>query len=253
MKKTFIFFLIITVLANSKSSAEELIWYVAASMLPPAKKVSELFNQQNKTHRVLLITGGSGQLFSKIQLSKKGDIYSPASRYYLEVSQINGLSKKHSVFLIQTPVFGISKKGAHKISSFSDLLTPGVKISVGNPQTMALGRLYLKIEEKMQAETIKGIRQNITVKALNVTQIANYLKRNIVDAGTIFDTVALAHKIPYIEIPEDFNITSESFWIELSTGDKGLTVALFKAFIYENIGLFTEYGFKLPPDFQVTK
>ncbi len=253
MKKTVSLILIICIGFSSKCLAEELIWYVASSMLTPAKKVTELFNQQYKTHRVLLITGGSGQLLSKIRLSKKGDIYSPASRHYLEESKKKGLSKKHTVFLIQTPVFGLSKNGVQKISSFSDLVSPGIKISVGNPQTMALGRLYLKIEDKMSSETKKGIRNNTTVKALNVAQIANYLKRNIIDAGTIFNTVAVAYKIPYIEFPKDVNITSELFWIELSTGNKGPTVALFKSFVNGNITKFTEHGFSLPQDFEGKK
>ncbi len=246
MKKYILSIACILVLNISVVSAAELIWYLAASLTVPAKKVVSLYNQQSKSDKVLLIIGGSGQLLSQIQLSKKGDIYSPASRHYLEKCQLLNLTRQQKPFLLQTPVFGLSAQGAQKVKTFSDLSAPDIRISLGNPKAMALGRLYQKIEAKMDRNQASAIRKNTTLQALNVTQIANYLKKNIIDAGIVFNTVAIAHKIPYIEIPEAYNVPSESFWIELTSGKHTAAVNKFEKFVEMNYQIFERYGYKKP-------
>ena len=64
-----------------------------------------------------------------------------------------------------------------KISVWDDLLNPGVRIGLGNSKTMALGRSYEKIKEKMGTKLTGKIDANKVVEGVNVSQIVNYLKQ----------------------------------------------------------------------------
>jgi len=207
----FCFFLLIT----SEGFAGEIYWYLAASMSKPGKEVVTRFNQTSDGTRVLLIIGGSGQLLSKIELARKGGIYSPASASFLEKAQAKGLVKQHRLLLYQTPVFGLSKSGQTRVQTFNDLQRPGIQLALGNPKTMALGASYLKIEKKMGSGLSGRIRLNSRLQAINISQIVNYLRADIVDAGLIFDSVARANQLEYVEIPAEYNFQNAAFLIRL--------------------------------------
>ena len=229
-----------------KVSAGDIYWYLAASMAKPGKEIVSRFNQQFASSHVYLIVGGSGQLLSKIELARRGDIYTPASAGFLEKAREKKLVKSQQPLLYQKPVFGLSRSGATKIKTFRDLVQPGRRLALGNPKTMALGATYLQIEEKMGSELSGQIRANSQLEAINISQIVNYLRSDIVDAGIIFDSVARANGLEYIEIPERFNELSQSFLIRLvcSTGEEAV-LERFEAFILMQHQTFNKYGFQL--------
>ncbi|MBT4262967.1 MAG: solute-binding protein [Deltaproteobacteria bacterium] len=228
------------------ASAGDLYWYLAASMAKPGKEIVSHFNQKQAPARVFLILGGSGQLLSKIELARRGDIYTPASAGFLKKAREKKLVKSQRLLLYQKPVFGLSGSGRSKINTFSDLSRPGLKLALGNPRTMALGATYLQIEEKMGRALSGQIRANSQLEAINISQVVNYLRSDVVDAGIIFDTVAQANGLSYIEIPERFNILSKSFLIRLvcSTAEEA-DLERFETFILTQHQTFNKYGFQL--------
>ena len=141
-------------------SSDELYWFLASSMIKPGRELVQKFNSENKNINVLLISGGSGQLLSKILASQKGDIYTPASTYFLDKALNAGIVKDHTKFLTQKPVFALAEKLNGKNISFEDLLAKHYKLAVGNPKTMALGQTFLEIKEKMGSKLSAQIKKN---------------------------------------------------------------------------------------------
>ncbi len=224
--------------------AADLYWYLAASMTRPGKEMVKKFNQGDHPFTVILITGGSGQLLSKIASAGKGDLYTPAAMAYVAKAEKLGLVKSYSPLIEQTPVFALSASGRQKIHTWSDLSRPGVRIGLGNPRTMALGRSYQQIQEKMGPELAAKIAGNKVVEAVNVSQIISYLKADIIDAGIAFDSTAKANNLAYIEIPASYNHKEIAPLIKLkSEGSEGNS-NLFIGFIRDHLDIFKKYGFR---------
>jgi len=231
------------VLTSAIASATDLYWYLAASMIKPGKEIVKLFNNDGHPFQVILITAGSGQLLAKISSSRKGDLYTPAAMNYVQHVEKIDLLDSVVPLVVQTPVFALSASGKQKISSWDDLTTPGIRIGLGNSRTMALGKSYEKIKEKMGEQLTGQIAANKVVEGVNVGQIINYLKTDIIDAGIAFDTTAKASNLNYISIPAGYNHQETAPLIRLkSQGNSGNTT-LFTEFILANIAIFEKYGF----------
>jgi len=225
--------------------AETIYWYLGAAMTKPGKAIVE---QYNKTHsdKVVLILGGSGQLLNKIILSKKGDIYTPANEKYYKKALSENVIFEGEKILVQTPVFGISKRAESKITSFEDLTKPGIKIALGNPDTMAIGKTYqMEMEPKMPKEIAEKIRANIVIDPVNISQTINYVLSSTVDAGLMFDSVAKLNNLKYVEIPNEYN-TMLTAYISLVKYSKNNDLAKsFLAYVRKNLHIFEEYGYNV--------
>ncbi|MEC9491159.1 molybdate ABC transporter substrate-binding protein [Flexistipes sp.] len=225
--------------------AEKIYWYLAASMTKPGKAIVK---QYNKTHEdeVVLILGGSGQILNKIILSKKGDIYTSANEKYYRKAASDNVVLNGEKLLVQTPVFGISKRAETRIASFEALLKPGIKIALGNPNTMAIGKTYqMKIKPKMPKHIAKKIKDNTIINPTNVSQTTNYVLSGTVDAGLMFDSGAKLNKLDYVEIPDEYN-TGVTAYISLVKYSKNKELAKsFLEYVRSNSHIFEEYGYNV--------
>ncbi len=233
------------VVCSARLQACELYWYLAASMTKPGKEVVEKWNQQPGMCHLYLILGGSGQILSQLVMAKKGDLYTPASEGFLDKAKNLKIVKDQQLLLEQTPVFGLSKSGEKLVKSFSDLTKQGIKIALGNPKTMALGKTYLGIEKRMDTQTKEKIRSNTLLKAINVSQVVNYLLTNTVDAGIVFDTTAAAHGIAYVDIPRQISVSNRAFLVTLTFSTRTEEVKDLIRFIHQQNSIFNRYGFNL--------
>jgi molybdate transport system substrate-binding protein len=229
---------------TTNASSSDIYWYLASSMTKPGKELVQRFNDQQHSFQVVLITGGSGQLLAKISSSKTGDLYTPAAMPY--VQHVKKIDLLFSVvpFLIQTPVFALSTNGRKKINSWDDLTTPGIRIGLGNPKTMALGKSYEQIKEKMGTKLSDKISANKVVEGVNVSQIINYLKTGIIDAGIAFDSTARANKLQYISIPTVYRHQEIAPLIRLKCESNKTNSNLFTEFIFDNMDIFEKHGFR---------
>ncbi len=223
--------------------AGDIYWYVAASLAKPASAISKQFNSSQTQHKLYMIAGGSGQLLSKIHASQKGDLYTPASKFFRDKAKAMGIVLESEVLLKQTPVFGLSNRGRNKHLTYRSLTQKGVKIGLGNSKTMALGRTYLEIEKKMDAAFARAIRKNMVINAINVSQIINYLKTGAIDAGIIYDTVATANGLDTITIPKDHNQPEHAYLMTLAhSRNKGVLTHLVQ-YILKQKEIMKRFGF----------
>ena len=97
----------------------------------------------------------------------------------------------------------------------------------------------------MPSSVAAQIRNKTIIKAVNVSQIVNYLKTGAIGAGTIFDSVARANRMAYIEIPDRYNVKVRAFFMKLTTGKSPKAVEDFEAYVFSHAAVFEKYGFKL--------
>jgi molybdate transport system substrate-binding protein len=236
----------LTLLLSTNIFAGSVIyWYLAASMAKPGTEIVQQFNKDNKSFQVILMLGGSGELLSKIQASHKGDIYTPASKFFLQKAEKLNLVKSYKKLLIQYPVFGLSKKLKNKKLTFNDIINGKYKLAVGNPKTMALGQTYIEMKKKMGPEISAKLKKNEAVYALNVSQDINYVLSGVVDAGLMYNTDATANNINYVSIPDKYNIPAAAYLATLNTSTSDKNVKLFENYIYKNSVVFKKFGFNL--------
>lgn len=225
--------------------SNSLYWYLAASISKPGIEITQKFNASQSEFKVVVIPGGSGNLFSKLLASRTGDLFTPAASDYLEKSKKAGIVLKATEMLKQTPVFGLSNTGSKLIKNFSDLIKSDIRIALGNEDTMALGKTYLKIEKKLPSIVIKGMQKNTIVKAINVNQIVNYVKLGVVDAGLMFETVANSHGLAFINIPELSNVIETAYLITLKFSKHPKQVEKFRNYLTIDKTVFNKYGYHL--------
>jgi molybdate transport system substrate-binding protein len=245
LNKKLLYLIFLLCLFGNTVYSDTLYWYLAASISKPGIEITQKFNASQSEFKVVVIPGGSGNLFSKLLASQTGDLYTPAASDYLEKSNQAGIVLTVTELLKQTPVFGLSSSGSKVIRNFSNLLKPGIRLALGNENTMALGKTYLKIEKKLPLNVNQGIQKNTIVKAMNVNQIVNYVKLDVVDAGIMFETVANSHGLAFINIPERSNVIETAYLITLKFSKHPKQVEKFKKYLAMDKTIFSKYGFHL--------
>ena len=247
MIKTFFILLCVLYLSGSviADSPDELYWYLASSMIKPGRELVQKFNSENRNIKVFLLTGGSGQLLNKIVISGKADLYTPASKFFLDRALKEGIVNDYKKLLEQKPVFGLAKKLDKKNITFDDIVTKPYKLAVGNPKTMTLGQTFLEIKQEMGGKLSAEIKKNEFVYAVSVAQIVNYVLLGAVDAGLMFESVAKANGISYISIPEKYNIPEYAYLVTLKSSADKENLKIFKKYISNHSEVFKKYGFEL--------
>lgn len=125
--------------------------------------------------------GGSGTLLSRLELTRRGDIYLPASQDYMEKAEAEGLvdsaSRVDMAFLL--PTLLVRKGNPKHILGLEDLSRGDVKAAIGEPRTVCVG-LYAR---ELLAEA--GLERELMPRlgrARSGAALANLLALGSVDA-----------------------------------------------------------------------
>lgn len=172
------------------AAAAELLVFAGAGLRPPVQQLAERF-QQREHVAVQIEYGGSGALLNRIRESGRGDVFVPGSLRYAEPLQAS-----HEVLAVlplvqHAPVIAVNRAAAQRIETFADLAKPGVKIGLGDPQAMALGRTAAEILDHSGLRS--EIEANVVVRAATVKQLALYVADGDVDAAIIGATDYAEH------------------------------------------------------------
>ncbi len=243
MKKILFAFVFSLFLLNS-AHAYQLYWFTGAAVKKPTQKIADMFNKTHK-NKVAVIAGGTGQVLQQMILSKKGDIYGCMDSKFFKMAQKKGLIVKYIKFVRLTPVFGLAKDAENKIHSFKDLLKRGVSIAAGNPKTMALGKTYVYILNRLPKNKRNALKRNVKIEAINISQIVNYIKMGSVDAGLIFDAVAKINRLKYISIPKQYNRIKTGYLAEMIFGKNRKAKDELFRFIENHLNIYEQYGYKV--------
>ena len=184
-------------------AAADLHAYVGAGLRQPVTAIADAFEKETG-NKVELEFGGSGQLLARFDEAGTGDIFIPGSLFYADKLEKQKQVLSRQVVVRHTPVLAVAKNKAGEIKSFADLARPGVRIGIGDPKAMALGR---SAEDILKASGLQEkIEPNITVRAATIKQLELYLFDGNVDAAIVSASgVAMnMDKVSLIPIPDDW-------------------------------------------------
>jgi len=187
MIKTFVFLIILSVLSfaqDAQSSSNRMLIFCGAASKPATEEGVRIF-QERFGVTVDVIFGGSGFVLSQMKLSKKGDLYLPGSSDFMELAKKERLvfpeSEKILVYLISA--INVQKGNPKGIYSLRDLTRDGVRIAIGNPETVCVGTYAVEIIEKNLSPTQKErFKKNLVNYTESCEKTANVISLKAVDA-----------------------------------------------------------------------
>ncbi len=184
-KQTLIVFLLALTLLQpwscSRHDREELLVFSGAASKPAIEEIAEIYKEKTGT-RVQVNVGGSGSLLAQIEMSGQGDVYIPGSPDYIEIANEKELIYSDSVEIIAYLVPGIIVPAGNPagIKSLHDLTRPGIKVGIGNPESVCLGLYSLEILE--HNNLLEEVLANTATYAASCSKTANLAVFKRVDA-----------------------------------------------------------------------
>jgi molybdate transport system substrate-binding protein len=197
--------LILTLLGGPSASARpgELMLLSGAGLRQPVERLLSEFTQKTGI-KVVVEYGGSGQQMVRYLASGQGDVFIPGSMFYIKRLAAKGRIKYYRPVVLHLPVVAVSRKSRFRVRSLTDLAQPGLRLGLGDPRSMALGRTAEEILAK--AGLKKALARNVVVRAATVKQLALYVARGFVDAAVISraDAFQDRRRVRMVPVPRRF-------------------------------------------------
>ena len=147
----------------------------------------------------------SAMVLTNMQLTRTGDVLIPGSQYYMDIAVKKGIIDPDTVasagYMI--PVICVLKGNPKNITCLEDLTKPGLKIGVGEPDALAVGRLTEKMLKKQGL--YDAIMKNVELTAGSATKLIMPLAMKNLDVVINWLAVAKAWeaKVDSIKIPPE--------------------------------------------------
>ncbi|QZN96229.1 molybdate ABC transporter substrate-binding protein [Symbiopectobacterium purcellii] len=169
-------------MASYTASAVELHLYAGAGLRQPVESVVGVF-EKDTGHKVVIEYGGSGQILTRFNLTKTGDVFLPGSEDYVEKLQQDGQVTSSYPLVYHTPVMAVRKATGGDVKTLADLAKSHLKIGMGDPKAIALGKSGEQLLVASGYE--KELKEKVVVQATTIKQLLIYLMNGDVDAAVI--------------------------------------------------------------------
>jgi molybdate transport system substrate-binding protein len=231
------------------AAATEIIVSAAISLKNSFEEIGRLYEQRNRTARVVFNFASSGSLMQQIEAGAPADVFASASRKEMDDLEKKGLilPGSRTIFAVNTPVLIVPRNAGARIGGFPDLASSSIRrIATGNPVTVPAGRYA---EQVLRYYNLSGRIRDKLIYAENVRQVLDYVARGEVDAGVVYKTDALSR-------PTEVRIVAEApdaahrptvYPIAAVKGTgKALAARAFISFVISKEGetILRKYGFK---------
>jgi molybdate transport system substrate-binding protein len=182
--------------------------YSGAGIRPPVEELAEVFGKEHGV-RMVADYAGSEVLFSRIKLSKRGDIYMPGDKHYVDQADEAGMILSQQAVCYFVPTIFVQKGNPKGIKGLSDLVKPGIKLGLGDEKACAIGRKCKKIFKKNDLSWA-DVQQNLEFKSMTVNELGMHIQTKSLDAVIVWDAVAKYHAEhgDEVPIPKEQNVIS---------------------------------------------
>ncbi len=145
----YLIFNILFVLPCAYAETKSISVFVGAANKPPMEEIGREFESREGI-KVHMTFGGSGTLLSQIELSKQGEAYLPGSPDYIIIGERKKLliEKSEKIITYLVPAIITPKGNPANVKSLEDLTRPGVRVGIGNPESVCLGLYGIELLEK---------------------------------------------------------------------------------------------------------
>jgi len=184
---------------ESDSAAKELLLYCGAGIRPPVEQIAETFERE---HGVKIVTdyAGSEVLLSKIKLARRGDLYMPGDKYYIEQADRQGMILSQQSVCYFVPTILVQKNNPKNIHSLRDLLADGLKFGIGDAKACAIGKKTKQIFAKNNIPW-KDVEKNVAFQSLTVNELGMQIQAGSLDAVIVWDAIARYYSEYGTELP----------------------------------------------------
>ncbi|MFQ5810218.1 MAG: molybdate ABC transporter substrate-binding protein [Armatimonadota bacterium] len=219
--------------------------YCAAGIREP---VAEVIEQFQEAHGVTVQTdyAGSNVLLTRLKTLRRGDIYMPGDRHYVQQADEEGLVASSADICYFVPVILVVKGNPKQIAELADLARPGLRSGLGNAEACAIGRTTAKLLEKNNVDP-EEIKDNVVLTSITVNDLGLQIKAGKLDATIVWD--AIARQYPddgeIVAIPPESNLISTVPAAVLTTSEHPELAETFQEFITSDIGreAFVRHGY----------
>ena len=166
------------------ASSGSLLIFAGAASKPPAEEVAKIYKQKMIVE-VQVTFGGSGFVLSQMKLARKGDVYFPGSSDFMEKAKRDGLvfpdTERIVAYLI--PAINVQKGNPRRIQSLKDLLKPGLRLAIADPESVCVGAYAVEVVEKnFNPQERRLFRKNLATTVESCEKTANIISLKGVDA-----------------------------------------------------------------------
>jgi len=184
---------------RQQSATKELLLYCGAGIRPPVAEMAETFGRQ---HGVKIVTdyAGSEVLLSKIKLVRRGDLYMPGDKQYVEQAAQEGMILSQRPVCYFVPTILVQKGNEKGIHSLEDLLKPGVKLGLGDSNACAIGRKTRQIFTQNNIPW-NEIEKNLKFQSQTVNELGMQIQARSLDAVIVWDAIARYYSKHGEEVP----------------------------------------------------
>jgi molybdate transport system substrate-binding protein len=244
VKRVLSFTLFLLILSSTLAWPAEMHFFAGAGLRQPVETLVEDF-QKKTGHRVNVDYDGSGRLSARIIASGRGDLFMPGSLFYVERLQAEGKIHSWRPVVAHTPVIAVNQSKADWVAVIEDLAKPGIRLALGDPKAMALGKTAVMILDR--AGLKEEVLPNVVVYGATVKQLALYVAEGNVDASIIAraDAFQFRDRVHMIPIPEEYlEVETVPVAVLTTATDPEAAVAL-RDFLSspEAIRVFESFGF----------
>jgi len=190
------------------SQAKELLLYCAAGIRPPVDELVQIFQKESNV-QIIIDYAGSEVLLSKVKLARRGDLYMPGDKYYVEQAAGEGMILSQQPVCYFVPTILVQKGNPKNIHGLQDLLQPGLKLGLGDAKACAIGRISLQILAKNNFAW-EQIEKNVAFQSLTVNELGMQIQAQSLDAVIVWDAIAKYYSEygDQIPIPVECNVIS---------------------------------------------
>ncbi len=222
----FLSFFACLLLLGCGSREKTLLFFCGSAVKVPMDEIVTAYERERGI-KILVNYGGSGSLLSQMQLARKGDVYLSGSPDYISIGDrknllIKGTDRKVAYLI---PAIIVPKGNPARIRTLDDLARPGVRVGMGNPETVCLG-LYA-IELFQHNRLLAPVLKNAVVFAKSCEDTAMLAVLGKVDAILGWDVFASwnPRELEWIRLPSDAipRIAYVAIAIPVYAKDRGLS------------------------------
>jgi len=172
-----------------------MLFHAGVGQRSSLNEVQEVFRQRHPEVEVNFSYKGSGYFIADIERSREGDLYMPGEEFYLlqavERGFISDYNPKtdiaaHFMVVIVTP-----RGNPANIQRIEDFARPGVRVSLGNPKSCAIGIWGEKTFKR--AGIWEQVRKNAVHEAKCIAEAATAPQHRVVDASLVWSSTAVLY------------------------------------------------------------
>ncbi|MBM7865572.1 molybdate ABC transporter substrate-binding protein [Heliobacterium gestii] len=228
-------------------SGQPLFAYVGAGLKEPVTEIAAQYEAQTGV-KIELTFNNSGALLSQAETAKKGDIYIPGGKPFVEAAQKKGIIENVvGPIAYHVPAIITPKGNPAGIRDVRDLTRPGLKLVLPDKEATAIGKNAFKTFEQLGITA--AVEKNILATVETLPKVSAMIGMGQGDAGIAeYSSVSnQKDKLEVLEIDPAVNVIDEIPCASLTFSTQKEQAKDFLSFMQkEGPGVFKKFGFKVP-------